>query len=97
MGILQDKLLEERLLQIEGDHCIITLPVEEREAVWSSVVQRPKCSYEFCTQRLKVGFYHYSALVLHAEQDMLIPFVAAYIVNVDTQAKQIQADWQEDY
>ncbi|MEW6205149.1 MAG: ribosome maturation factor RimM [Pseudomonadota bacterium] len=32
-----------------------------------------------------------------AEQDMLIPFVAAYVLNVDTQAKQIQADWQEDY
>lgn len=32
-----------------------------------------------------------------SEQDMLIPFVAAYVLNVDTQAKQIQADWQEDY
>ena len=32
-----------------------------------------------------------------AEQEMLIPFVAAYVVNVDTQTKQIQADWQEDY
>jgi 16S rRNA processing protein RimM len=32
-----------------------------------------------------------------AEQEMLIPFVAAYVLNVDTQAKQIQADWQEDY
>jgi 16S rRNA processing protein RimM len=32
-----------------------------------------------------------------AELEMLIPFVAAYVLNVDTQAKQIQADWQEDY
>lgn len=33
----------------------------------------------------------------NAEQDMLIPFVAAYVLNVDMQARQIQADWQEDY
>lgn len=32
-----------------------------------------------------------------AETEILIPFVAAYVLNVDTQAKQIQADWQEDY
>lgn len=33
----------------------------------------------------------------NAEQEILIPFVAAYVLNVDTQARQIQADWQEDY
>lgn len=32
-----------------------------------------------------------------APEEMLIPFVAAYVLNVDTQARQIQADWQEDY
>lgn len=32
-----------------------------------------------------------------AEQEMLIPFVAAYVLSVDTQARKIQADWQEDY
>jgi 16S rRNA processing protein RimM len=32
-----------------------------------------------------------------AEQELLIPFVAAYVEKVDIQAKQIQADWQEDY
>lgn len=32
-----------------------------------------------------------------AQEEMLIPFVAAYVLNVDTRAKQIQADWQEDY
>ncbi len=72
MGVFQDKLLEERLLQLKGDRCIITLPAMERETGLSSVVQRPKYSYEFCTQRLKAGFYHYSALLLHAEKDMLI-------------------------
>ena len=32
-----------------------------------------------------------------AEQEILIPFVAAYVLSVDTQAREIQADWQEDY
>ena len=32
-----------------------------------------------------------------AVEEILIPFVAAYVLNVDTQTKQIQADWQEDY
>ncbi|MEK9816067.1 MAG: ribosome maturation factor RimM [Limnobacter sp.] len=32
-----------------------------------------------------------------AELEMLIPFVAAYVINVNTQTKQIQVDWQEDY
>ena len=29
--------------------------------------------------------------------EMLIPFVQAYVLNVNTQNKLIQADWQEDY
>lgn len=29
--------------------------------------------------------------------EMLIPFVQAYVLNVSTQNKLIQADWQEDY
>jgi len=29
--------------------------------------------------------------------EMLIPFVAAYVLKVDVAAKQIQADWQADY
>ena len=32
-----------------------------------------------------------------SDQEILIPFVAAYVLGVDAQAKQIQADWQEDY
>ncbi|HEX4856745.1 MAG TPA: ribosome maturation factor RimM [Limnobacter sp.] len=32
-----------------------------------------------------------------AEEDMLIPFVAAYVLNVDVKGRLIQADWQEDY
>lgn len=32
-----------------------------------------------------------------AEQEILIPFVEAYVLHVDIQTKQIQADWQEDY
>lgn len=31
------------------------------------------------------------------EQDMLIPFVAAYVLDVNILGRQIQADWQEDY
>ena len=32
-----------------------------------------------------------------SDQEILIPFVAAYVLGVDTQTRQIQADWQEDY
>ena len=49
------------------------------------------------TQVVDHGAHPILSVKGEAEQDMLIPFVAAYIVNVDTQAKQIQADWQEDY
>lgn len=32
-----------------------------------------------------------------AEQDLLIPFVAAYVLDVDVQGRKIQVDWQADY
>lgn len=32
-----------------------------------------------------------------SELEILIPFVEAYVSNVNIEAKQIQADWQEDY
>ena len=32
-----------------------------------------------------------------SEQEILIPFVAAYVSNVDIQARLIKVDWQEDY
>jgi 16S rRNA processing protein RimM len=49
------------------------------------------------TQVVDHGAHPILSVKSDAEQEMLIPFVAAYVVNVDTQAKQIQADWQEDY
>lgn len=72
MGNLEARLIAEQLLKREGDLYIITLPHEHRDWQWDSPKDKPRWNYEFCTHKLTVGFYHYTARSLDASKDLLL-------------------------
>lgn len=67
------------------------------DLVGCSVVNQEKKVLGTVVQVVDHGAHPILVVKGRVEEDMLIPFVAAYVLNVDTKAKQIQADWQEDY
>ena len=77
-------------------------PKERNVATCASLVLLPEFLKSMHTRTAKHCRANHGAhpiLVVKgpSDQEILIPFVAAYVLGVDAQAKQIQVDWQEDY
>lgn len=75
-------------------------PPEENEFYWSdliglTVINREGIALGRISSLLETGAH--DVLVVKGEREYLIPFVAAFVGNVDVAGGRIEVDWGEDY
>jgi 16S rRNA processing protein RimM len=75
---------------------------EEGEYYWIDLIACSVVNLEgkllgVVAQVVDHGAHPILVLKSNTDQEILIPFVEAYVINVDIHSKHIQVDWQEDY